>query len=109
MEGEKLVLRFHLPGKRHQCVMLSVRAPDLILENGYRVSFTLVPDLPKPGYPSFQGWKLNQGTITNKKKEVEDEVSIYPIANFFSALRIVCRRVFSAFGVNVLACIKEIP
>jgi hypothetical protein len=29
--------------------------------------------------------------------------------NFFSALAIVCRRTFSAFGVKVLACIKEMP
>jgi hypothetical protein len=29
--------------------------------------------------------------------------------NFFSALAIVWRKIFSAFGVIVLACIKEIP
>lgn len=29
--------------------------------------------------------------------------------NFFSALAIVWRRIFSALGVKVLACIKEMP
>jgi hypothetical protein len=32
-----------------------------------------------------------------------------PIVYFFSALAIVWRKIFSAFAVRVLACIKEIP
>lgn len=32
-----------------------------------------------------------------------------PMENFFSAFAIVWRRIFSAFGVRVLACINVIP
>jgi len=32
-----------------------------------------------------------------------------PMENFFSALAIVCLRIFSALGVKVLACNKDMP
>lgn len=48
-----------------------------------------------------------------KKARQEDrggsQRDIYPIENFFSALTIVWRRIFSAFGVNVEACINVMP
>jgi len=40
---------------------------------------------------------------------VESNVIIYPMENFFSALAMVCLSIFSAFSVNVLACINVMP
>ena len=39
----------------------------------------------------------------------EEESQPLPMGNFFSALVIVWRRIFSALGVSVQACIKEMP
>jgi hypothetical protein len=43
------------------------------------------------------------------RKYGEANLWIYPMPNFFSALAIVWRKTFSALGVKVLACIKEMP
>jgi hypothetical protein len=42
-------------------------------------------------------------------KEGEDEVVIYPMGNFFSALAIVARSIFSALSVKVLICNNTSP
>jgi hypothetical protein len=36
-------------------------------------------------------------------------VDIYPILYFFSAFAIICRKIFSALGVKVAACMRVMP
>lgn len=39
----------------------------------------------------------------------EEESHPEPMGNFFSAFEMVWRRIFSAFGVRVQACMSEMP
>jgi hypothetical protein len=51
---------------------------------------------------------MSRASVTLEMKG-ESNVRSYPIENFFSALAIVCLRIFSAFAVKVQACNKDIP
>jgi hypothetical protein len=54
-------------------------------------------------------WELLAYDLRHKVGARGMNCSTYPMENFFSALAMVWRRIFSAFALMVLAWIKEMP